>query len=92
MLERLDGIRQDIALIGVPAVISLLEALIRDDNHLYREDLVRNAALLCRFDMLDTIEDLVDHFEGTDPRRHMWTKGANGFYRPLEGPFRDFPN
>ena len=91
MLQHLDGIRDQIALVGVPAVISLIEAIIADDHHLYREDLADKAKFLCRPDMADTVDDLITFFEGTDPRRHLWSN-IGGFYLPLQGPFVDFPN
>ena len=92
MLSRIDGIRQDIAIIGVPAIISVIEALIASDEFLTREDVVRKVQALCRADMADTVEDLVDHFQGDDPRSHLWFEGPRGFYGPLPGPFTDFPN
>ena len=91
MLERLDAIRQDYALVGVSAVISLIQALIAGNSYLCRDELIRQAAFLCRADMGDTVIELVDHFAGDDPRRHLWAV-VDGFYREDAGPYHDFPN
>lgn len=91
ILEHLYGAHHDVAMVGPSAIVSLLQALIADDEYLDREDLARKAKFLCRPDMADTVDDLISFFEGEDPRRHLWS-GRDGFYRPLNGPFHDFPN
>jgi hypothetical protein len=92
VISRLEGIHNDIALVGVPAVLSLIEALIVSDRNLKRKDLIRRAQAFCRPDMADTVEHLVDEFEGSDPRRHLWFEDEQGYYGELPGPFEDFPN
>jgi hypothetical protein len=90
-LEQRDAIREGIALAGAPGVLSLFEALIASDEHLCRDDLLRTVHALCRTDMTDAVEELLDLFAGDDPRRHLWIEGKSGYYQLL-GPHDDFPN
>lgn len=92
MLSRVDGIRHDIAIVGVPAVISVIEALIAENEFLTRKSLVQQAQAFCRPDMRTTVEDLVDYFQGDNPRCHLWFEDQSGFFGPVPGPHADFPN
>lgn len=86
-----EGIRHDLALAGAPGLLSLFETLVYSDQHLTRDDLLRTVHALCRPDMAEAAEELLDFFNGEDPRRHLWSEGDDGYYRPL-GPHEDFPN
>lgn len=94
ILDRMEGIRGDVALVGVPGVLSVIEALIASDELLDRESLVRKAKALCRPDMSDTVEELVDFFEGDHPRRYLWSEVRGGYFRRIGdlGPYADFVN
>ena len=91
VLDRLDKIRNDMAVFGVPGVLSLLQAVISSGDYLDRDDILRKATFLCHSNMWEAIEDLFDFFKGDDPRRHLWTEDR-GFYHSLNKPCPDFSN
>lgn len=79
VVSAFEALRDDVEAAGVPGLISLLGAAIEKQS-LDRKRLLAYCRQLCPPSHFAILRELLDHFEGADPKRHNWTIKGDGTY------------
>jgi hypothetical protein len=83
VIERLESIREDVEYAGTQGLMSLITAVIVQYS-LTRPKLLSYSRQFCPKSHFGVLRELLDLFEGRDPKRHLWKVQDDGTYALLE--------